>query len=116
MSISQRIDQRQSQTLVMTPQLQQAIKLLQMSNLELGDFVEQEIEKNPLLEHADQNNGDGAVGDVAGSATENFSQAEIRPDAEPAAPGDDSDAPQELGADDEGSEDRYARTSSGSGS
>jgi len=30
----------------MTPQLQQAIKLLQMSNLELGDFVAQEIEKN----------------------------------------------------------------------
>jgi RNA polymerase sigma-54 factor len=53
MSITQRLDQRQTQTLVMTPQLQQAIKLLQMSNLELGDFVEQEIEKNPLLERAD---------------------------------------------------------------
>src|SRR3954452_13017637 len=34
----------------MTPQLQQAIKLLQLSNLELGEFVEAEIEKNPLLE------------------------------------------------------------------
>ena len=53
MSLHQRIDQRQSQTLVMTPQLQQAIKLLQMSNMELGDFVEQEIEKNPLLERAE---------------------------------------------------------------
>ena len=53
MSLSQRLDQRQSQTLVMTPQLQQAIKLLQMSNMELGDFVEQEIEKNPLLERGD---------------------------------------------------------------
>ena len=53
MSISQRIDQRQTQTLVMTPQLQQAIKLLQMSNMELGDFVEQEIEKNPLLERSE---------------------------------------------------------------
>ncbi|MDD3371185.1 MAG: RNA polymerase sigma-54 factor, partial [Alphaproteobacteria bacterium] len=53
MSLSQRLDQRQSQTLIMTPQLQQAIKLLQMTNLELGDFVEQELEKNPLLERAD---------------------------------------------------------------
>jgi RNA polymerase sigma-54 factor len=61
MSITQRIDQRQSQTLVMTPQLQQAIKLLQMSNLELGDFVEQEIEKNPLLERAESGTNDAPV-------------------------------------------------------
>jgi len=41
---------RQSQSLVMTPQLQQAIKLLQMSNLDLAEYVSQEIERNPLLE------------------------------------------------------------------
>ena len=52
MSLSQTLEQRQTQTLIMTPQLQQAIKLLQMSNLELGDFVQQELEKNPLLERA----------------------------------------------------------------
>ncbi len=34
----------------MTPQLQQAIKLLQLSNLDLAAYVEQELEKNPLLE------------------------------------------------------------------
>src|SRR5260370_21250336 len=34
----------------MTPQLQQAIKMLQLSNLELADFVEAEIEQNPLIE------------------------------------------------------------------
>ncbi len=45
---------RQSQSLVMTPQLQQAIKLLQMSNLDLTDYVAQEIESNPLLEAASQ--------------------------------------------------------------
>jgi RNA polymerase sigma-54 factor len=50
MALSQRLDLRQTQSLVMTPQLQQAIKLLQMSNLELKDFVEQELEQNPLLE------------------------------------------------------------------
>ena len=50
--MSIRLDLRQSQQLVMTPQLQQAIKLLQMSNLELTDYVAQEIERNPLLERA----------------------------------------------------------------
>ena len=43
---------RQSQQLVMTPQLQQAIKLLQMSNLDLAEYVAAEIERNPLLESA----------------------------------------------------------------
>ena len=52
-NLAQRLDIRQTQTLIMTPQLQQAIKLLQMSNQELGDFVEQEIEQNPLLERPD---------------------------------------------------------------
>ncbi|GMG84893.1 RNA polymerase factor sigma-54 [Paralimibaculum aggregatum] len=44
-----RLELRQSQQLVMTPQLQQAIKLLQMSSFELGAFVTEEIERNPLL-------------------------------------------------------------------
>lgn len=50
MTINQRLDLRQSQSLVMTPQLQQAIKLLQLSNLELADYIETEVERNPLLE------------------------------------------------------------------
>src|SRR5215203_892806 len=41
---------RQGQGLVITPQLQQAIKLLQMSNLEVEAFVEAELERNPLLQ------------------------------------------------------------------
>ncbi|MTI10459.1 RNA polymerase factor sigma-54 [Curvivirga aplysinae] len=45
-----RLDIRQSQSLVMTPQLQQAIKLLQMSHTELAGFVESELEQNPMLE------------------------------------------------------------------
>lgn len=48
--ITQRLDLRQGQNLVMTPQLQQAIKLLQLNNMELAEFVEEELEKNPLLE------------------------------------------------------------------
>jgi RNA polymerase sigma-54 factor len=51
--ISQRLDLRQTQTLVMTPLLQQAIKLLQMSHQELTAYVAAEIENNPLLEKPD---------------------------------------------------------------
>ncbi len=50
MAIGPRLDLRQSQSLVMTPQLRQAIKLLQSSNLEVAAFVEEELERNPLLE------------------------------------------------------------------
>jgi len=58
MALSQKLELRQGQALVMTPQLQQAIKLLQLSNLELVAFVEQELERNPLLERDE-------VGDAA---------------------------------------------------
>ncbi len=57
MALSTKLELRQSQGLVMTPQLQQAIKLLQLSNLELGEFVDAELERNPLLEMADANAG-----------------------------------------------------------
>ncbi len=50
MAIATRLDLRQRQTLVMTPQLRQAIKLLQFSNIEVNSFVEEEMERNPLLE------------------------------------------------------------------
>jgi RNA polymerase sigma-54 factor len=54
MALSQKLQMRQGQSLVMTPQLQQAIKLLQMSNIELQAFVETELESNPLLERDDR--------------------------------------------------------------
>jgi len=50
MAMTPRLELRQGQALVMTPQLQQAIKLLQLSNVELQEFVENELERNPLLE------------------------------------------------------------------
>lgn len=53
MAVSAKLEMRQGQQLVMTPQLQQAIRLLQLSNLELGAFVEAEIERNPLLERVE---------------------------------------------------------------
>ena len=54
MSLSLRLDVRQSQALVMTPQLQQAIKLLQLGNLELATYVQGELEQNPFLERQDE--------------------------------------------------------------
>lgn len=50
MGLSPKLEFKQSQQLVMTPQLQQAIKLLQLSNIELSAFVEEQLEQNPFLE------------------------------------------------------------------
>jgi RNA polymerase sigma-54 factor len=53
MALAPRLDLRQSQSLVMTPQLQQAIKLLALSNLEIEAFIGEALEANPLLEAGD---------------------------------------------------------------
>ena len=76
MALEQKLNLRLSQRLVMTPSLQQAIKLLQMSNVELTTFIEQEIEQNPLLERdeSDPDNREAAA-----------SEGEAAPE-EPAAP------------------------------
>lgn len=50
MALAPRLDLRQSQSLVMTPQLQQAIKLLALSSLEIEAFIAEEVERNPLLD------------------------------------------------------------------
>ena len=52
MEITQRLEIRLSQKLILTPSLQQAIKLLPMSTLELVDMLNQEVVENPLLEEA----------------------------------------------------------------
>jgi len=64
MAIFPRLDLRQSQSLVMTPQLQQAIKLLQLSNVELSAYVEDELLSNPMLEREENSpeEGDDSVG------------------------------------------------------
>jgi RNA polymerase sigma-54 factor len=54
MALMPKLQMRQSQALVMTPQLMQAIKLLQLSNLDLAAYVEGELECNPLLERASE--------------------------------------------------------------
>ncbi len=56
MQFNQRLNIKHSQSIVMTPQLRQAIKLLQFSNLELSSYIDEEIEKNPFLERKNNSN------------------------------------------------------------
>ena len=80
MALTPRLDLRQSQQLVMTPQLQQAIKLLQLSNLELVDYVAEEIERNPLLEAATELPGQSDItaetGEGGGTADDTYMREE----------------------------------------
>ena len=70
MALAPRLDLRQSQSLVMTPQLQQAIKLLALSSLEIEAFIAEEIERNPVL--------DAGGGDPAADApVDEFPQATL---------------------------------------
>ena len=68
-SPGQRLELRIGTSLVMTPQLQQAIKLLQLSSVELQEYVEQELEQNPLLER-DDNSRDNEAASVNEPNTE----------------------------------------------
>ncbi|MEH6951884.1 RNA polymerase factor sigma-54 [Nitrobacter sp. NHB1] len=75
MALTQKLEFRQSQSLVMTPQLMQAIKLLQLSNLDLTAFVEDELERNPLLERASDGPEPLVAGEPATRGTE-FSEGD----------------------------------------
>ncbi|TIR97506.1 MAG: RNA polymerase sigma-54 factor, partial [Mesorhizobium sp.] len=61
MALAAKLQLRQSQSLVMTPQLMQSIRLLQLTHVELDRFIDEEIERNPLLERAEPQ--DDAGGD-----------------------------------------------------
>ncbi|KPH04496.1 RNA polymerase sigma-54 factor [Rhizobium leguminosarum bv. trifolii] len=63
------LHQRQQQSLVITPQLIESIRMLQLAHTELNQFVEQEIEKNPFLDLA--SNDSGASGDVSPTVADN---------------------------------------------
>ena len=76
MSLAPRLDLRQSQSLVMTPQLQQAIRLLALSNLEIAGVIAEELDKNPLL--------DARAGDDEGGSDE-APAAPVEPAAPPGA-------------------------------
>lgn len=75
MALSARLEIRQGQGLVITPQLQQAIKLLQLSNLELEAYVEAELERNPLLQRDERDAEPDA--EAPSEAAESFSADEM---------------------------------------
>lgn len=83
MALTLRLDLRQSQTLVMTPQLQQAIKMLQLSNIELLDYVEEELEQNPLLERQEGDQGEDSQGADALDIAEDLSTPEGAGNSDP---------------------------------
>jgi RNA polymerase sigma-54 factor len=73
MSLAPRLEIRQAQSLTLTPQLMQSIKLLQLGHLELNTFVEAELLQNPLLERDDSDDGappEAAAGESEGGFTE----------------------------------------------
>ena len=65
-----------SQQLVLTPQLQQAIKLLQLSHMEMIDMIQQEMEQNPALEDAGLNNTDSESSELNDIESNNTGQEE----------------------------------------
>lgn len=79
MALSAKLQLRQSQSLVMTPQLMQSIRLLQYSHLELNAYIAREIEKNPLLELTDEEH-DARLGDQTGDGQENADADAARSD------------------------------------
>jgi RNA polymerase sigma-54 factor len=87
--LSAKLELRQAQSLVITPQLQQAIKLLQLSNLELQTFLEHEIEQNPLIEWDERTSDEPAdkITEVNGEAS-----ATDTSDSDIAVKGDDASA------------------------
>lgn len=86
MALSPRLELRQGQSLVMTPQLQQAIRLLQLSAAELAAYVEDELERNPLLERAEPEPAEAP--EPAGEATTDdgpdVDAEQLHPDLTPA--------------------------------
>lgn len=77
MALTPKLELRQSQSLVMTPQLMQAIKLLQLGSLDLVAYVEAELERNPLLERdegEDRPVAEAAVTEPAVAAAESAAE------------------------------------------
>ncbi len=80
-ALSARLEIRQGQGLVITPQLQQAIKLLQMSNLEVEAFIDAELERNPLLQREEGDNEPSETAEAeAPDVSEHTADAEARAD------------------------------------
>ncbi len=101
MAITPKLELKQSQSLLMTPQLRQAINLLQLSNLELSELIEEELIANPLLQKEDASTGDNAelpqtIDDYDREESTSISEEDFTPDF------DISDRFDDYGSDNEG--------------
>ena len=103
MALGARLMMRQGQSLVMTPQLLQAIKLLQFSHLELASFVQEELDRNPLLERAEDRAELAAAGMSESGAMTDFAAPEAVSDVQDwsatEVPGNDSPLPSAMTGD-----------------
>jgi len=92
MVMRQRLDQRQVQKLILAPALQQAIKLLPLTNLELGEVIDEELEANPLLELEGETveKKPEEAADVLGAGTDKEDKREPRESEADSGPADDS--------------------------
>jgi RNA polymerase sigma-54 factor len=125
LALSARLEIRQGQGLVITPQLQQAIKLLQLSNLELEAFVDAELERNPLLQRDERDAEPDAeapveaAGDVSTDRMDDAgARAELDTAHDEASPGErvTGDAEHDMGAADAGASVDWSKASRGGGS
>jgi RNA polymerase sigma-54 factor len=98
MALTQRLQLRQSQALVMTPQLMQAIKLLQLSNLDLAAYVDAELERNPLLERGTDGEPTGDGNDAAADDAAANGDPPPRSDENAASSAESLDGPFDDGA------------------
>ena len=115
MALSARLEIRQGQGLVITPQLQQAIKLLQLSNLELEAFVEEELERNPLLQRDEPEVAPEAPVDDAPVSEVPDHSADLDSVHDEVSPGEHAtgDAPEGQGAADAGGSVDWSRAGKG---
>jgi RNA polymerase sigma-54 factor len=106
LALAARLEIRQGQGLVITPQLQQAIKLLQLSNLELEAFVEAELERNPLLQRDEPEEAPEAPDEAVTAEVSEAAEASADMDTvhDEVSPGEHAtgDAPEAPGAADVG--------------
>ena len=103
-ALSARLEIRQGQGLVITPQLQQAIKLLQMSNLEVEAFIDAELERNPLLQREEGDNEpsetpEAETPDVSEHAADAEARADLDVTHDEASPGERATGDAEGAAD-----------------
>lgn len=99
MALNTQLQLRQSQKLVMTPMLQQALKILQMNSLELSDLIKQEISENPMLEEVELEQESAALEAEEAAAAEDAEAAEALASdkaeaADAAGPADSPEAPE----------------------